>query len=237
MAIVVTNRFLLDRYPNGRCRSIYSRALTTNINTAWASCPFRSGRWPVVSQPHRFRNCRRNRALSKNAIKRKHGFEPSCAGWDGHDIATPDPYIPICRPGNPCCRFDGQSSNHLLSFKFKGNKRRQWVMLIHHRQHQRVFPTMPNSRKIPQIIDYGGRRRKYDRRLNVERPTVPESRSGRQRRCGYDRRSIKNNARFKVKAERRIDFERFRKMIPEEEKIDEDQMIFIDYTADETEES
>ena len=96
---------------------------------------------------------------------------------------------------------------------------------------------MSKTRKIPQIIDYGGRRRKYDRRLNVERPTVPESRSGRQRRCGYDRRSIKNNARFKVKAERRDDFERFRKMIPEEEKIAEEQMILIDNTADVSEDS
>ena len=91
---------------------------------------------------------------------------------------------------------------------------------------------MPDSLNIPQIIDYGGRRRQFDRRLNFERPTVPESRSGRQRRCGYDRRSIKNNARFKVKSERRVDFERFRKLIPEEEKIAEEQMILIDNTAD-----
>jgi len=110
-------------------------------------------------------------------------------------------------------------------------------MLLHHRQHHSVLPAMSKTRKIPQIIDYGGRRRKYDRRLNVERPTVPESRSGRQRRCGYDRRSIKNNARFKVKAERRDDFERFRKMIPEEEKIAEEQMILIDNTADVSEDS
>ena len=108
---------------------------------------------------------------------------------------------------------------------------------MYHRQHHSVLPTMPDSRKIPQIIDYGGRRRQYDRRLNFERPTVPESRSGRQRRCGYDRRSIKNNARFKVKAERRGDFERFRKSIPEEEKIAEEQMILIDNTADVTEHS
>jgi len=96
---------------------------------------------------------------------------------------------------------------------------------------------MSDFRKIPQIIDYGGRRRQFDRRLNPERAKVPESRSGRQRRCGYDRRSIKNNARFKVKTERRVDFERFRKMIPEEEKVAEEQMILIDNTADATEDS
>ncbi len=95
---------------------------------------------------------------------------------------------------------------------------------------------MSNLRKNHQIIDYGGRRRQFDRRLNFERPAIPESRSGRQRRCGYDRRSIKNNARFKVKAERRVDFERFRKMIPEEEKIAEEKMILIDNTADVTDE-
>ncbi len=96
---------------------------------------------------------------------------------------------------------------------------------------------MSDSRKIPEIIDYGGRRRQFDRRLNSERPKVPESRSGRNRRSGYDRRSIKNNARFKVKAERRIDFDRFRKMIPEEEKIEEEQMILIDNTGDVTEDT
>ncbi|WP_319409220.1 hypothetical protein [uncultured Desulfosarcina sp.] len=96
---------------------------------------------------------------------------------------------------------------------------------------------MSEFRKIPQIIDYGGRRRQFDRRLNSERATVPESRSGQQRRCGYDRRSIKNNARFKVKTERRVDFERFRKMIPEEEKVAEEQMILIDNTAEVAEDS
>ena len=96
---------------------------------------------------------------------------------------------------------------------------------------------MSNLRNIPQIIDYGGRRRQFDRRLNSDRATVPEFRSGRQRRCGYDRRSIKNNARFKVKTERRVDFERFRKMIPEEEKVAEEQMILIDNTADGAEDS
>jgi hypothetical protein len=90
---------------------------------------------------------------------------------------------------------------------------------------------MPDFRKIPQIIDYGGRRRQFDRRLDSERAKVLEFRSGRQRRCGYDRRSIKNNARLKVKTERRVDFERFRKMIPEEEKVAEEQMILIDNTA------
>jgi hypothetical protein len=94
---------------------------------------------------------------------------------------------------------------------------------------------MPESRKEPEIVDYGGRRRRFDRRLSQDRPTVPESRSGRQRRSGYDRRSIKNNARFKVKTERRADFERFRKMIPEEEKVAEENMILIDNTTDATE--
>ena len=96
---------------------------------------------------------------------------------------------------------------------------------------------MPESRKEPEIVDYGGRRRRFDRRLSQDRPTVPESRSGRQRRSGYDRRSIKNNARFKVKTERRADFERFRKMIPEEEKVAEENMILIDNTTDATETS
>ena len=91
---------------------------------------------------------------------------------------------------------------------------------------------MPDSTNEPKIVDYGGRRRQFDRRLNRERPTVPEHRSGRQRRSGYDRRSIKNNARFKVKAERRMDFERFRKMIPEEEKVADEQMILIDNTEE-----
>ncbi len=91
---------------------------------------------------------------------------------------------------------------------------------------------MSDTPKSPQIVDYGGRRRQFDRRLNPERSTVPEHRSGRQRRSGYDRRSIKNNARFKVKAERRIDFERFRKAIPEEEKVAEEQMILIDNTGE-----
>lgn len=83
-----------------------------------------------------------------------------------------------------------------------------------------------------QIIDYGGRRRQFDRRLAFKRPMVPDCRSGRQRRSGFDRRSIKNNARFKVNVERRLDFERFRKMIPEEEKIDDAQMILIDNRTD-----
>ncbi|MCB2148788.1 MAG: hypothetical protein KQI81_20075 [Deltaproteobacteria bacterium] len=96
---------------------------------------------------------------------------------------------------------------------------------------------MSDFRKIPQIIDYGGRRRQFDRRLNSERVKVPEFRSGRQRRCGFDRRSIKNNARFKVKTERRVDFERFRKMIPEEEKVAEEQMVLVDNTADVAEDS
>lgn len=82
------------------------------------------------------------------------------------------------------------------------------------------------------IIDYGGRRRQFDRRLAIEKPMVPDCRSGRQRRSGFDRRSIKNNARFMVKVERRLGFERFRKMIPEEEKIDEAQMILIDNRTD-----
>ena len=84
----------------------------------------------------------------------------------------------------------------------------------------------------PEIVDYGGRRRQFDRRLNQQRPTVPECRSGHSRRSGYDRRSIKNNALYKVKVERRADFERFRQMIPEEEKISEEKMILIDNTSD-----
>jgi len=100
-----------------------------------------------------------------------------------------------------------------------------------------VLAAMPDFRKIPQIIDYGGRRRQFDRRLNSDRAKVPELRSGWQRRCGYDRRSIKNNARFKVKTERRVDFERFRKMIPEEEKVAEEQMILVDNTAEVAEDS
>jgi len=84
----------------------------------------------------------------------------------------------------------------------------------------------------PEIVDYGGRRRRFDRRLNQQRPTVPEYRSGRSRRSGYDRRSIKNNALYKVKVERRADFDRFRQMIPEEEKIPEEKMILIDNTSD-----
>jgi hypothetical protein len=96
---------------------------------------------------------------------------------------------------------------------------------------------MPESPKEPEIVDYGGRRRRFDRRLSHERPKVPESRSGRQRRSGYDRRSIKNNARFKVKAERRVDFERFRQMMPEEEKVADENMILIDNTTDTAEPS
>lgn len=91
---------------------------------------------------------------------------------------------------------------------------------------------MPDSSIEPRIVDYGGRRRRFDRRLNADRSAVPEQRSGRQRRSGYDRRGIRNNARFKVKAERRSDFERFRRMIPEEEKVPDDQMILIDNTAE-----
>jgi len=89
---------------------------------------------------------------------------------------------------------------------------------------------MTESIPEPEIVDYGGRRRQFDRRLSQQRPTVPECRSGRSRRSGYDRRSIKNNALYKVKIERRVDFERFRQMIPEEEKIPENQMILIDNT-------
>ena len=96
---------------------------------------------------------------------------------------------------------------------------------------------MTDSHKEPEIVDYGGRRRRFDRRLSQEIPKVPESRSGRQRRSGYDRRSIKNNARFKVKVERRADFERFRKMIPEEERVAEENMILIDNTTDFTDAS
>jgi hypothetical protein len=91
---------------------------------------------------------------------------------------------------------------------------------------------MPKSRTHPRIVDYGGRRRLFDRRMNSDRPRMPEGRSGKQRRSGFDRRSIKNNARFKVKAERRSGFERFREMIPEEEKIDAEHMILIDNTVD-----
>lgn len=90
---------------------------------------------------------------------------------------------------------------------------------------------MPEVLKTPQIIDYGGRRRQFDRRLNLEGPAVPDCRSGYQRRSGFDRRSIKNNARFKVKVERRKDFLRFQEMIPEEEKITDAEMILIDNTA------
>ena len=90
---------------------------------------------------------------------------------------------------------------------------------------------MPEVLKTPQIVDYGGRRRQFDRRLNPERPTVPDCRSGRPRRSGFDRRSIKNTARFKVKFERRKDFLRFKEMIPEEEKITDAEMILIDNTT------
>jgi len=91
---------------------------------------------------------------------------------------------------------------------------------------------MPDSNQEPEIVDYGGRRRRFDRRLNSHHPAVPEKRSGQPRRSGYDRRSIKNNALYKVKVERRVDFERFKKMIPEEEKIAEEKMILIDNTND-----
>jgi hypothetical protein len=90
---------------------------------------------------------------------------------------------------------------------------------------------MSKSSTQPRIVDYGGRRRQFDRRMNPERPTMPESRSGRQRRSGFDRRSIRNNARFKVKVERRSAFDRFREMIPEEEKVDAERMILIDNTV------
>ena len=90
---------------------------------------------------------------------------------------------------------------------------------------------MPEVLKTPHIIDFGGRRRQFDRRLNFERPAVPDCRSGRPRRSGFDRRSIKNTARFKVKVERRKDFLRFKEMIPEEEKITDAEMILIDNTA------
>lgn len=91
---------------------------------------------------------------------------------------------------------------------------------------------MSDSPDTPRIVDYGGRRRQFDRRLNPHRSAAPEQRSGRQRRSGYDRRSIRNNARFKVKVERRADFEWFRQMIPEEEKVPDDQMILIDNAAE-----
>ena len=99
-----------------------------------------------------------------------------------------------------------------------------------HRGH--LLNIMPESSPEPQIVDYGGRRRQFDRRLNQQRPTVPEFRSGHARRSGYDRRSIKNNALYKVTVERRADFERFREMIPEEEKIPPEKMILIDNTSD-----
>lgn len=91
---------------------------------------------------------------------------------------------------------------------------------------------MFQSNQEPEIVDYGGRRRQFDRRLSSQRPAVPECRSGHQRRSGYDRRSIKNNALYKVKVERRADFDRFRKMIPEEEKVPEEKRILIDNTND-----
>ena len=96
---------------------------------------------------------------------------------------------------------------------------------------------MDKNPAAPEIVDYGGRRRQFDRRLSAQRPRVPECRSGCPRRSGFDRRSIKNNALYKVKQERRADFERFLKMIPEEEKIPEDQMILIDNTSDTNNES
>ncbi len=111
------------------------------------------------------------------------------------------------------------------------------VVPRHHRKKHSMLPSMSESFKAPQIIDYGGRRRQFDRRLANQRPSVPDCRSGRPRRSGFDRRSIKNNARFKVKVERRVDFERFRKMIPEEEKIAEAQMILIDNTTDASEDA
>ena len=111
---------------------------------------------------------------------------------------------------------------------FQGNNQ------FHTTRTQQRFSTMSESKNPPQIIDYGGRRRQFDRRTNPDRRTVPEGRSGKQRRSGYDRRSIRNNARFKVKAERRLDFERFQQSIPEEEKIEAERMILIDNTVDPT---
>lgn len=96
---------------------------------------------------------------------------------------------------------------------------------------------MDENPKEPEIVDYGGRRRQFDRRLSSQRPRVPECRSGRPRRSGFDRRSIKNNALYRVKHERRATFAKFLKMIPEEEKIPEDQMILIDNTIDADDES
>jgi len=96
---------------------------------------------------------------------------------------------------------------------------------------------MDETRKEPEIVDYGGRRRQFDRRLSAQRPQVPECRSGRPRRSGFDRRSIKNNALYKITVERRADFARFQRMIPEEEKISEDHMILIDNSSDAEDES
>ena len=96
---------------------------------------------------------------------------------------------------------------------------------------------MSETFKEPEIVDYGGRRRQFDRRLSSQRPQVPEFRSGRPRRSGFDRRSIKNNALYKVVVERRANFAQFMRMIPEDEKIPEDQMILIDNSSDADDES
>ncbi len=80
---------------------------------------------------------------------------------------------------------------------------------------------MSDSEKAPKIVDYGGRRTRFDRRMEIEVPQLPEKRSGHVRRSGYDRRGVANNKKNAVEIERRSSFEPFLKSkdqdLPEED--------------------
>ncbi len=80
---------------------------------------------------------------------------------------------------------------------------------------------MSDSEKAPKIVDYGGRRTRFDRRMEIEVSQLPEKRSGHGRRSGYDRRGVANNKKNAVEIERRSSFEPFLKSkdqdLPEED--------------------
>lgn len=68
---------------------------------------------------------------------------------------------------------------------------------------------MGDSDQGPKIVDYGGRRTRFDRRMEIEVSKTPEKRTGKKRRSGYDRRSVENTRKRKVDVERRSFFKPF----------------------------
>ncbi len=72
-----------------------------------------------------------------------------------------------------------------------------------------------------QIIDFGGRRILFDRRFHDYPLKSSEQRRRRDRRSGYDRRSVDNNIEPWDGRERRSDFEKIRSLIPGVELISE----------------